>query len=308
MVTVMNLPSLDLNLLLVLHTMLEESSVSRSARRLNVTSSAVSNALARLREALGDPLFVRSGRGVVPTPRALEMKDALATALGALDRVVAPDDLDPSVTERKFTLALSDYEQVTRLPRLVADMVTVMPRARLEVVSIDTLLARGGLESGGASATMTPQPGPDLHSKHLYDERGALVVRAGHPLLRKRRRRQEYFASLRHVDIHVALGTRGRGHAMAEEEFEEHRVRRNVAVTVPSFTAAAMVAAATDLVAGLPVRMVEMLDPSPRLVVLEEFSPPSLALPMYLTWHERTEHDPLERVFREIIVRCFSDE
>ena len=239
MVTVMKLSSLDLNLLLVLHTLLEESSVSRTARRLNVTSSAVSNALARLRGALGDPLFVRSGRGVVPTPRALEMKDALATAIRTLEQTIAPEDLDPTLTQREFTLALSDYEQVTRLPGLVAEMSRVMPRARLEVISIDTLLSRGGLESGAASATMTPQPGPDLHSQHLYDERGALVVRAGHPLLRKRRRRREYFETLRHVDVHVALGARGRGHAMAEQEFEEHRVRRNVAVTVPSFTAAA---------------------------------------------------------------------
>lgn len=68
-----------------------------------------------------------------------------------------------------------------------------------------------------------------------------------------------------------------------------------------------MVAAATDLVAGLPVRMVKMLDPSPRLIVLEEFSPPALALPMYLTWHERTEHDAVERAFRETIARCFAD-
>lgn len=304
----MNLSSVDLNLLVVLHVMLEEWSVSRTAQRLNVTPSAISNALGRLRSVFDDPLFVRRGRGVVPTPRALALRESLAVAVRELESVVAEPEQDPAATTRTLTLALSDSDQVTRLPALAARMGAAMPAAHLEIVSIDTLIARGGLEGAGASAAMSPHDDPALHGRHLYDEQGVLVVRAGHPLLRKRRHRRAFFESLRHVDVHVVLGGRGHGHSLAEQELQRVRIHRNVAVTVPTFTAAAMIAGSTDLVAGIPVRMVDALGRSLRLVVLEDFSPPGLTFPMYLTWHERTDQDPVERMFRDLVAASFGQE
>jgi DNA-binding transcriptional LysR family regulator len=300
--TVVNLSSVDLNLLLVLHAMLEDPSVARTARRLNVTSPAISNALARLRGVFDDPLFVRSGRGVVPTPRALELRPGLAAAIAELERLVERDAGDPANTTRTLTLALPDSEQVARLPGLVMALAGRMPRARLEVVSVDTLLSRGGLEAGGADAAVAPpQAAEGYRSAHLYDEEGVLVVRKGHPLLRKRSRARELFATLRHVDVHIALGTRGAGHGEAERELRANDIVRDVAVTVPTFVAAAMVASRTDLVAGLPRRIVQALRGTAPLVVLDQLSPPGLRLPLHLVWHERTEHDAVSRLFREVV-------
>jgi len=114
-----SLSSLDLNLLVMLDAVLTEKSVARAARRLHVTPSAVSNALSRARAALGDPIVVRSGRGIVPTPRAAALAPVLARALGELAEAVRGREFDPSKTEREFTLAVADAGQLAHLPRAV---------------------------------------------------------------------------------------------------------------------------------------------------------------------------------------------
>ena len=124
-----NLAALDLNLLLVLDTVLAERSVARAARRLHVTPSAISNALARLRTALGDPLVARSGRGIVPTPRALALAPALARALRELDLAVHGATFDPATTIRTFTVAIADAGQVVRMPRLAKLLAKLGARA-----------------------------------------------------------------------------------------------------------------------------------------------------------------------------------
>src|SRR4051812_5096873 len=129
----------------MLDTVLAERSVVRAARRLHVTPSAVSNALARLRSALGDPLLVRSGRGVVPTPRAAALAPAISRALRELDHAVYGEAFDAATTDRELTLAVADVGQLVRLPSIVKALATRMPRARLRVVSIDGLVALGGL-------------------------------------------------------------------------------------------------------------------------------------------------------------------
>src|SRR4051812_41477866 len=129
----------------MLDAVLAERSVVRAARRLHVTASAVSNGLARLRAALDDPLLVRSGRGVVPTPRATALAPTLARALRDLDQAIHGQGFDVATTDQELTLAMADVVQVVKLPRVVAALAAKMPRARLRVVSIDALFATGGL-------------------------------------------------------------------------------------------------------------------------------------------------------------------
>jgi DNA-binding transcriptional LysR family regulator len=131
-----SLENLDLNLLVVLDAVLAERSVARAARRLHVTPSAVSNGLAKLRSTFGDPLLARSGRGVVPTPRALALAPALAAALAGLRAAVLGDGFDPAATRRAFTLAVADLGQLTFAPRLAGLLARAMPRASLRVVVI----------------------------------------------------------------------------------------------------------------------------------------------------------------------------
>jgi len=296
----MSLSGLDLNLLLVLHTVLRERNVARAAKRLNVTASAVSNALARLRAALDDPLTIRSGRGIVPTPRAAELEPVLARALGELDRAVSARAFQPATCDRVFSLAVADVGQWARLPRVVGLLAREMPRARLRVLSIDTLHAGGGLAAGAADVLIgVGEPGPGTHLQPLYEEPVLLVARMSHPLARARASKR-VLAELKHVEVHVSPG---RGSRPLAASYAELGITREIAVFVPTFTAAAAVVAQTDLVASLPGTLVETLaKPLGLRVVATPLRPVSATI--NLVWHERTEADPALRAFRAVVLRA----
>jgi DNA-binding transcriptional LysR family regulator len=302
-----NLAQIDLNLLLVLHTVLEERSAAAAAKRLHVTPPAISNSLARLRGLLGDPLVVRSGRGLTPTPRALELMPHLRAAIESIQRVVVGEQgFDPATTTRTFALTLSDAHQVCDLPRIARAFATQMPRAGLRIVSVDHHNAVDGLASGEVDAAIAPahplQPGH--HACDLYEEASAFVVRRDHPLAGAPLTR-EAFMKLRHIDLHLALGRGGIGHRAASSVLGEHGLRRDVAVTVPSFLAAAFVASTTDFAAGMPLRLAEALAASAPLAVL---TVPGMAMTfrMQLQWHDRTDRDPGARAFRSLIVEALA--
>ena len=288
-----------MNLLLMLDTVLTERSVVRAARRLHVTPSAVSNGLARLRAALEDPLLIRSGRGVVPTPRAAALGPALARALRDLDQAIHGDGFDPGTTDREFSLAVSDVGQIVKLPPIVAAFAAKMPRARLRVVSIDTLFAAGGLAGTEIDVAIgAGEKRPGVHAETLYQEQIVLVARAGHPTIRSRVI-QTQLAALRHVEVQVAPG---HGNRQLAARYAALGVARNIAVFVPTFTAAAAIVASTDLVASLPASILNVL--GPRLALRRVATPLApVETTINLLWHERTHQDPALRAFRDLLVR-----
>lgn len=296
----MNESSLDWNLLRTLHVLLDEGSVSRAAARLRVTSPAVSNALHRLRETLGDPLFVRSGRGLTPTPRALQMQPMLARAFADLERSIE-GPFDPQRCTQTFSIALSDADQVTLLPSLAQRFAAQFARAQLRVVTLDTLTSSGGLASPEVDVTVSPAlQGEGLYRRKLLDEEGVIVARKGHPRIKRRALTRELFNSERHVDVHVLLGRPGEGNRMVQRALEQLGLRRSIAVTVPSFAAVASVVSSTDYLGGMPRRTAEFYARAVPLQVLEGIAPP-LRFEMFLHWHERTQHDPAQVAFRAAI-------
>ncbi len=301
----MNLSTLDLNLLLTLHAVLAERSVARAAERLHVTSPAVSNALARLRDALGDPLFVRKGRGLTPTPRALELEPTLAATFGSLERALSNAPFDPATTTRTFTLALSDTDQLASLSAIARAVARELPRARLVIVSIDTLISSGGLEGSTIDAALGPaEPLDGIHARALYEDEAVFIVRKGHPRVRRSLSAARFNAE-GHVDVHLVLGKAGAVHRAAEDAFARFGLSRRVSVTVPTFASAAMVVAATDLLAGMPRRVAAMLARSLPLALLKPPMPP-LRFPMMLLWHERTARDPAASYFRDLVARALA--
>jgi len=302
--TIVNLSSLDLNLLLVLDAVLSERSVARAAERLHVTAPAISNALARLRGSLGDPLVTRSGRGIVPTPRALELGPAIARALRDIDRALHGDAFDPSSAQVQLSLAVSDAGQLARLPRLVELVCVHLPRARLRVVNVDTMLAQGGL--GGTEidvAIGVSDPAPGIHRQQIYTENSVVVARAGHPRLGARAAKRALSAE-RHVEVHVAFGKPSR---LVERSYQKLGISREIAVVVPTFTAALAVVAKTDFLATIPKSVVTALAPALGIRILETplRTPP---LPMYLSWHQRTHADPALSLFRQLVLRAVEPE
>jgi DNA-binding transcriptional LysR family regulator len=304
-ITGMNLSSLDLNLFVVLHVVLEEGSATRAAKRLHVTQSAVSNAIARLRTALGDPLVVRSGRGLTPTPRAEELAPLVAQAIAhlqtAYDRGAA---FVPAASERTFTLALSDNHQTSEAARLAAAFAPRLPRASLRFVSNDYLVATDGLAHGDVDAAFAPSMlvAPGVRARPVFDEHACMVVRRDHPQLRGKLT-PRLFNALPHIDVEVVLGRTGIGHRMAEQHWKAAGLERKVVVRVPYFTTAAMIAARTDCIAGLPSRLATVLCKTmPIKIVPTTFPLPTMGVS--LIWHERTDADPGTRYFRQLVVEA----
>jgi DNA-binding transcriptional LysR family regulator len=299
-ITVRDLSSLDLNLLLVLSTVLAEQSVARAAKRLHVTPSAVSNALARLRTALGDPLVVRKGRGIVPTPRAAELAPIVGRAMGELERAIAAGPFDAASCTRTFTLAMADVGQVTRLPSIASALARQMPNARLRVVGIDALLSLGDLGSTEVDLHVGVRAaGPGIYAEPLLDEPTVLVARKDHPLCARRLTRRA-LGSLRHVGVEMAPGRGFRDKVAAT--YARARIERAVTLTVPTFAAAAAVAAATDLVATLPASLLTVQ--GRHLGLRTIVGPvPVHTVPMALSWHDRTPTDPAMCAFRTLVRR-----
>ncbi|MEW5854703.1 MAG: LysR family transcriptional regulator [Myxococcota bacterium] len=302
-----NPASLDLNRLLVLHAVLETRSVTRAAARLHVTPSAVSNTLAQLRDTFADALVVRSGRNLVLTPRAAELAPRLAEAVAAVTRVLeSPPAFAPEQSTRTFSLACSDAEQIAEVPRIAEMFARKLPRATLRILSVDQLEASGGLAAGGVDVAIAPAgpgshpPPRGFHVRPLYREEGVLMVRRGHPRVRRKVTR-ELFNSLRHIDILLALGRGGIGHGVVEEYLASHGLRRDIAVTVPTFAAAAAIAAQTDWIAGMPRRVATVVARQLPLVMVEPPTP-AVAFHMQLVWHDRTDADAGARFFRTVIV------
>ena len=295
-----SIASLDLNLLLVLDTVLCEKSVVHAARRLHVTPSAISNSLAKLRVALGDPLVTRRGRGIVPTPRAQELAPALARAMLDLEQLLQRGPFDAASCTRAFTLAMADAGQMAWLPGIASALSQAMPQARLRVVGIDSLLSLGDLGSAEIDLHLgVPAKGPGIHVEPLYDEQTVLVARKGNRECSGRLTRRR-LGLLRHVRVELAPG-RGFRDAVAAA-YARDGIERSVIATLPSFAAAAAVAAATDLVATLPRSLFQVLG-KPLGLAAVQGAVPSLAVTMAMCWHERTHVDPALLAFRQLVRR-----
>ena len=300
--TAVNLSALDLNLLLVLDAVLVEQSVGGAAKKLHVTPPAVSNALVRLREALGDPIVTRSGRGIVPTPWALKLGPAIRSALAEIDAAIHGNAFDPATADPRITLALADAGQLARLPKIAARLARSMPRASLRVVNVDTMIALGGV--GGTEVDVAigvSHPAPGLHRKKIYDERSVVIVRPDHPRVGSRMGKRE-LAFEWHVDVNVALGQSSKP---VTDAYTRLGIERKIAVTVPSFATAVAVVSATDAVATIPESVVRSLRGSFGVRAVDsvlKIAP----LPMHMTWHERTDRDPAMMRFREIVQSSIS--
>jgi DNA-binding transcriptional LysR family regulator len=298
-----SIESIDLNLLQVLHLVLAERSVARAARRLHVTPSAVSNALARLRDLLDDPLVTRKGRGIVPTPRAAELAPAIARALHELDVAIFAARFDPATCARTFTLAVADAGQLTYVPHIVRRTARELPRARLRVIGIDSLISLGDLASPEVDLHIgIPGRGPGLHHEPLFDERTVLIARSRHPAARARLTPRA-LAALRHVRVEMVPARAFRD--PVADSYQRAGIERDVVLSVPTFTAAAAVVAATDLVATVPASFAGAY--GARFGVRPLDGPvPAHRVAIGLSWHERTHLDAASVAFRALVKQALA--
>ena len=294
----------DLNLLPIFVALMEERSVTRAAERMGMTQPALSNALSRLRLMLQDQLFVRERYGIQPTPIALELSPLIAEALAQLDNaVLGQQAFDPVKAERLFTIAPNGYVEFVLVPAIVARLEKVAPGIKLRLTPYGNDLVETGVVSGTTALVLgrIVDPPDNLVVQHLMDEGLACAVRADHPAIGDAMTREQ-FETMKHVNIVPP----GRMRAGLFQALAQQQLKRDVAISVTNFFAAAEMIAVTDYCATLPSLICRQLMHDPRLKILP--APVDLgSFPVEMAWHVRYRHDPAHRWLRALIGEVITD-
>jgi DNA-binding transcriptional LysR family regulator len=299
MPAVHDVAAIDLNLVRLLSALLDEQHLTRAGKRLALTQSATSHALRRLRRLCGDPLFVRTSRGLAPTARAQELAEPVREAMRALERCFrAEKPFVAASAVRSFSIATSDYGSFVLAPRLLARLGREAPDVdlwfRTVDASLEEQLARGDADVGVVPTRRDELP-VGIRSRPLYRERFVCLVRKGHPLLKKR------------IDLaswtsmhHVFIAPRGTPGGVVDETLAQLGKRRRVALAVPHFLLAPHVVAGSDLVVTVGARVAEAFaEILPLRVVHPPVKLPGFEVRMY--WHERHHRDPAQQWFRDAV-------
>src|SRR4051812_42416216 len=283
----------DLNLLVTLDVLLQEGSVARAAQRLRLSPSAMSRALARLRETTGDPLLVRAGRGLVPTPRALALRDRIGPLVEESEAVLRPaETLDLKRLVRTFTLRTSEGFVENFGPGLIARVSADAPGVRLRFVQKpnkdSTPLREGSVDlETGVVGEMTS---PEVRSQALFRDRFIGVVRKGHALGRGRITPSRYAAGR-----HILVSRRGLDKGPIDDALQALGLAREIVTIVGGFSTAVGLARTSDLIASVPERHTGNLRAG-----LHSFPLPFAMseITVSLLWHPRLDADPAHRWLR----------
>ncbi len=291
----------DLNLLITLDVLLTEGSVARAAQRLRLSPSAMSRALTRLRETTGDPLLVRAGRGLVPTPRALELRERVSHLVQDAQGVLRPAE-KPNLQqlERTFTLRTSDGFVENFGPELITRMAEQAPGVRLCFVqkpNKDSTPLRDGLvdlETG----VVGKATGPEVRVQALFRDRFIGVVRSGHALCKGTVTPARYASGK-----HVSVSRRGLDKGPLDEALAEHGLERDIVTIVGGFSTALALARTTDLVASVPERHTARLRDGLHSFAIPVTTP---EITVSMLWHPRLHADPAHRWLRGLVLEVCS--
>ena len=301
----MELSRLDLNLLLVFHHLLREKRVSAVAAVLGMSQPAVSSALGRLRVSLGDELFLRTQRGMQPTPYALQLAEPVAAALDGLQQALnVRASFDPLVSERRFTLAMTDVGEMYFLPVLMDALAQTAPGVTLQVVAVTSASLKDDMACGRTDLALglLPQLQAGFFQQALFRQPYVCLMRQDHPLAGAAELSLADFAAANHVRV-VAAGT---GHGRVDEALERQGLQRRIRLTVPHYVALGDVLGHSDLIATVPERFAGR--------VIGPFALTTRPLPLSVDgsvihqfWHARLHKDPGHQWLRGVVAQCFGD-
>lgn len=286
----------DLNLLVSLDVLLSEGSVARAAHKLRLSPSAMSRALARLRSTTGDPLLVRAGRGLVPTPRALELRSRVGQIVQDGAAVLSPvAALDLKQLTRTFTVRTSDGFVENFGPDLIARFGKEAPRVKLRFIAKpdkDSERLRDAsvdLETGVIGETT----GPEVRTQALFKDRFIGVVRKGHALAKGSVTAARYAAGR-----HILVSRRGLDKGPIDDALKKAGLERQIVSIVGGFSAALALARTTDLIASVPERHTGNMREGLHSFPLPVASPP---ITVSMLWHPRLDADPAHRWLRGVV-------
>jgi DNA-binding transcriptional LysR family regulator len=290
----LNFRTLDLNLLRVFDVVMAERNLTRAAERLSLTQPAVSNALKRLREAVGEDLLTRSAHGVIPTPRAEALWPEVRSALGRLRGVLAPGEFDPQTDAASFRISMADATAALFMPSLVAQIEQSGAQANLRSLPLtvrdpSALLERGdadiavGFFPDTVAALLAQGDGALLRRQRLNEGEYTCVMRRGHPLAKQPLTLDAYCAA-----HHLLVSLSGRDHGLADQVLAGLNRKRRVVLTVNQYFTAGRVVASSDLLTVLPRTFIAATGYQDKLVQ-RPIPLPLAGIHVEALWHMR--HD-----------------
>jgi DNA-binding transcriptional LysR family regulator len=293
----------DLKLLTIFEEVYKTRSVSRAAANIGATQPSISIALAKLRRTFNDPLFVRTSRGMEPTPHAeaviKPIREAIALLRSTLgSRVV----FDPLTSTRKFRIAMTDISQIVMLPALMTHLEKAAPSVSIDILHI-TRDTPQVLESGDADLAIgfMPQLMAGFYQQTLFEQRFVCLVSRNHPLVRSKLTLPQFLA-----EGHIEVTTPGTGHyQVVDQALKRQRIKRRVALQVPSYLGVGLIIANTDLLVIVPQRLADIVARENNVRI----APLTVELPSYRVkqhWHERYVSDAANIWLRSVVSRLFS--
>ena len=304
-----NFRTLDLNLLRVFDEVMAERSLTKAAHNLALTQPAVSNAMRRLRETLGDDLVRRSGQGLEPTPRANTLWPAVREALRQLQETLVPNPFDPATSTATFVLGMADATASELIPGLLSVVERDAPGVSLRIVPLSTRdprrlldaesadLAIGHFPAALADLTASAQAGGAVSFAHqrLYEGKYVCVMRKNHPLAKKPLTIERYCEAR-----HMLVSFSGRSFGFVDEALAALQRKRRVVITVNQFFTAGRVVSHSDLLTVLPRHFVRVADAGHSLVVKDlPFEMP--AVHVDALWHKRLQQSSAHQWLRSAV-------
>ncbi len=298
----MSFLTLDLNLLRVFDAVMTEQNLTRAAGHLAMTQPAVSNAIKRLRESLGDELLIRTAYGVKPTPRAEALWPSVRSALASLEAAVTPETFDVSKAHATFRLAMADATAAFWLPSLMRSIEREAPGVNVRMVPLTTreprpMLLRGDVDLAvgffpGVAAQLSSDTSSPIRHERLYSGHYVCVMRRDHPLAKVELTLDNYCAA-----NHLLVSFSGRAHGLVDEALAQIQRERRILLTVNQFFTAGRVVANSDLITVLPKHLIASTGMTDALVHKElPFQLPAVHLDML--WHERDARSPAHKWLR----------
>jgi DNA-binding transcriptional LysR family regulator len=301
----MKLRNLDLNLLVIFNELLKTKNVSRAAKNLNISQPAVSHALNRLRDYFNDDLFVRTSRGMEPTPHALNLSSPISEALVSIDRTITTQPpFTPETSYRNYIISMTDIGEIYFLPGLLKTLTKFAPHIRISTVRSSTGNLKEEMEAGSVDLAigLIPELGSGFYQQQLFTQRYVCLFRKGHYLDRQRLKLKD-FEELEYIDI-VSAGT---GHGESGKLLEKAGIKRIIKLSIPHFVSVAHILQQTDLVATVPEKFAQSCIKQFRLNY--KFYPVELPeISVNLFWHSKFHNEPGNQWLRGLIYESFSEQ
>jgi DNA-binding transcriptional LysR family regulator len=302
----LNLNTLDLNLLRVFDALMRTRSVTLAGEKIGLSQSATSNSLQRLRDALGDPLFIRTPRGMEPSPLAMELEIPIRSTLEQLrDTLQRTRMFEPATATRNFRLLLSDIAQLVHMPLMVSEIRKNAPGVSLETVALPLREAKQAMVDGELDLAMgfLPDLGADFHRQSLFAESWTCVISNDHPTIGQTLSADQYIAAS-HIAYHPAVSIHSILDQLLVSQFSSKGIQRRIGLSVPYWSGLASTIAACDLILTAPVGpAVSMTRLANVRIVPLPFELPKIDLCMQ--WHTRMQRDPANQWFRTLCAESY---